>query len=124
MSADFFLLFFTAAGVGGFLGYVLGYRRRQSAASIYDRFDQLANSMPNIVWGTDSRGEMDYFNNRWYEMTDAARGEEREAWDRAVHPDDLVPSLKKWPECLASGEPYEAEYRLRNRKDGICFPMR
>lgn len=30
-----------------------------------------------------------------------------------VHPDDKAPSLAHWLRCVKSGEPYEAEYRLR-----------
>src|SRR5262249_58594862 len=37
---------------------------------------------------------------------------------QAVHPDDVERVRFQWEESLASGKPYEAEYRLR-RRDGV-----
>jgi PAS domain S-box-containing protein len=34
-------------------------------------------------------------------------------WSMAVHPDDIEPAESKWAACIASGEPFEHEYRTR-----------
>jgi PAS domain S-box-containing protein len=40
-----------------------------------------------------------------------------EAWARAVHPDDLEPTLAAWDRAVAAGTPFSAEYRIV-RADG------
>jgi signal transduction histidine kinase len=38
-----------------------------------------------------------------------------EGWSLIVHPDDRQPAWDRWRHSLATGEPYEIEYRLRHR---------
>ena len=82
------------------------------------RFIALADSVPALVWTTTASGDCDYLNRRWYEYT--GQTSERvisTAWLDAVHPQDHGPISRLWETCLRSGEPLEAEYRLR-RHDG------
>ena len=83
-----------------------------------ERFRQLADAMPQIVWVTGADGRTDYFNQRWYEYTgldfDQARGV---GWRAAMHPEDLERVQQRWDESVSSGRPFELEYRLR-RRDG------
>ena len=44
-----------------------------------------------------------------------------EDWSRTVHPDDIEPAESKWRACIASGEPFEHEYRVR-QADGTLVP--
>ncbi|MEO6247324.1 MAG: PAS domain-containing protein [Sphingomicrobium sp.] len=95
------------------------------------RFDTLADSMPQMVWSTLPDGSPDYFNARWYEFTGAPHGStEGDQWTTVLHPDDQERSASTWHEAVASGEPYEIEYRLRDRHGnhrwvlGRGLPMR
>jgi len=72
----------------------------------------LADSMPAIAWSCDASGQMDYVNRRLLEFTGDA-----DLSGSAIHPDDFEPCDRKWRESLRTGEPYEAEHRLR-RADG------
>ncbi len=80
-------------------------------------FRLIADSMPQMVWSTLPDGFHDYYNRRWYEFTGAPAGStDGEGWNGMFHPDDQPRAWKLWAECLASGDPYEIEYRLRDRE--------
>ncbi|GAA0254896.1 hybrid sensor histidine kinase/response regulator [Rhodanobacter caeni] len=78
------------------------------------RFKAITNSVDQMIWTTLPDGHNDYYNDRWYEFTGLAPDTtEGNGWN-AVHPDDREPSKKRWQASLATGEPYEIEYRLRH----------
>ena len=82
------------------------------------QFRMFAQAMPNHVWTSPPEGLLDWFNDRVYEYSGAARGElDGQAWAAIVHPDDLADAAARWGASLASEEPYETEFRLR-RSDG------
>src|SRR5439155_1016537 len=39
-------------------------------------------------------------------------------WPRLLHPDDLRPTLDRWAHAVRTGEPYEVEYRFKDRATG------
>jgi len=77
----------------------------------------LANSMPQLVWAANARGDHDYFNRRWYDYTGMAPDAPASEWRSFLHPDDVEHTMKVWTCCARNGEPYQIEYRLR-RADG------
>lgn len=82
------------------------------------RFRTLADTMPQMVWSTQPDGFHDYYNARWYEFTGVPAGStDGEAWNDMFHPDDQDRARAVWQHSLATGEPYQIEYRLR-RYDG------
>lgn len=79
------------------------------------RFNTLADALPHMVWSTLPDGDHDYFNQRWYEFTGVPAGStDGEGWNGVFHPDDQERAWEVWRHCLATGEPYEIEYRLRH----------
>jgi PAS domain S-box-containing protein len=84
-----------------------------------------------MVWSTLPDGFHDYYNARWYEFTGVPVGStDGEAWNGMFHPDDQELAWTKWRHSLATGEPYEIEYRLRHSSGeyrwtlGRSLPMR
>ncbi|WP_226698514.1 sensor histidine kinase [Qipengyuania flava] len=78
-------------------------------------FHALADTMPQMVWSTLPDGSHDYYNARWYEFTGVPSGStDGEGWAGMFHEDDQPAAWKKWRHSLATGEPYEVEYRLRH----------
>ena len=74
------------------------------------------DAIPQIVWSARPDGHHDFFNARWYEFTGTPAGStDGEEWVGVFHPDDQPESLRRWSHSLATGEPYEIEYRLRAR---------
>jgi PAS domain S-box-containing protein len=95
------------------------------------RFETLADALPHMVWSTLPDGYHDYFNARWYEFTGVPAGStDGEGWNEMFHPDDRDRAWAAWRKCLATGEPYEIEYRLRHHSGeyrwtlGRAMPMR
>jgi PAS domain S-box-containing protein len=83
-----------------------------------DRYRQLADAMPQIVWTSDASGAANYFNWRWFEYTGMTPEEAGpNAWRLIVHPDDLPAVMARREQTLKSGETFETEYRFR-RADG------
>ncbi len=79
-----------------------------------ERFRVLADAMPQMVWSTLPDGHHDYYNARWYEFTGMAEGTtDGEEWNGMFHPDDRERAWARWRQSLATGEPYQVEYRLR-----------
>jgi PAS domain S-box-containing protein len=82
------------------------------------RFRTLAEAMPQLVWSAGPDGAHDYFNQRFLDYTGAARGQPDTAtWLQSMHPDDREKALARWRHSVATGEPFEIEYR-RTRPDG------
>ncbi len=96
-------------------------QRKLTEQSLRDgqrRLRELADAMPQIVWGSRPDGYFDYYNRRWYDFTGRPEGRGGDAsWADVVHPDDQTESLARWQSAIESGEAYEIEYRLK-RKDG------
>jgi PAS domain S-box-containing protein len=84
--------------------------RRTSA----ERYRQLADAMPQIVWTSNSAGETTYFNRRWFEYTGTTEAETGpHSWARATHPNDLPAVVARRERTLADGSVFEVEYRFR-----------
>jgi PAS domain S-box-containing protein len=79
-----------------------------------ERYRQLADAMPQIVWTADATGAATYFNRRWFEYTGMTPEEiGPNAWHQVVHPDDLPAAVERRELTLRSGETFEVEYRFR-----------
>src|SRR6476659_94725 len=79
---------------------------------------ELVDFLPALIHTARPDGHLDFFNQRWLEFV-GLRLEDLEGWKwtAAVHPDDVSALVAKWRACLASGEPFELESRVR-RADG------
>jgi PAS domain S-box-containing protein len=78
------------------------------------KFRTFAQAMPHQVWTATPDGKLDWFNQHVYAYTglDHARLA-GSAWTEAVHPDDLAATTTRWAIAVASGNAYDAEFRLR-----------
>jgi len=95
------------------------------------KFRTITDAMPQIVWSTRADGFHDYYNHRWYDYTGVPAGEGLDgSWLDVFHPDDQAAVLERWNRSLATGEPYEAEFRIRHRSGeyrwslGRALPVR
>jgi PAS domain S-box-containing protein len=82
-------------------------------------FRQLADSMPQMVWTATANGEIDYYNQRWYEYTGTNFEQAKQwGWKPVLHPDDLQNTIDRWTQAFTSRGNYEIEYRFRRASDG------
>jgi PAS domain S-box-containing protein len=83
-----------------------------------ERYRELADFMPQIVWQTDASGIIQYVNNRWTELTGMPVSEAiGKPWLPGMMREDLQRAQKAWIEAQEPGKIYEHEWRLR-LKDG------
>jgi formate hydrogenlyase transcriptional activator len=78
----------------------------------------LVDFVPAFIHTARRDGSIDFFNQRWLEFMGVRLDDvEGWKWTAAIHPDDVDALVAKWRVCLASGEPFEFESRVR-RADG------
>jgi formate hydrogenlyase transcriptional activator len=74
----------------------------------------LVDSIPGLIHTARPDGYLDYFNERWLEYLgvtlDKVAGWN---WTNFIHPEDLDGIVSQWRACLASGENFEYETRVR-----------
>ncbi|MDP8911588.1 MAG: PAS domain S-box protein [Actinomycetota bacterium] len=89
------------------------------ARSSEERYRELADAMPQIVWTSRPDGSVEYFNRQWFELTGMTLEQTQGwGWQPVLHPDDLGQTLARWRQSLATGEVYENETRFRRASDG------
>ncbi|MDX6515474.1 MAG: hypothetical protein QOH73_1140 [Gaiellaceae bacterium] len=85
-----------------------------------ERNRALIEAMPQQVWTADRNGSLDYVNERCVDYFGIeAERLLAEGWISVLHPEDVPRALDRWQASLATGEPYEIDFRLR-RADGLC----
>lgn len=92
-------------------------RAERSEAAAEDaarRFEQLANSIPQLAWMARPDGWIYWYNDRWYEYT-GCTPEQMAGWGwEWVHdPNELPRVLEGWRASLQTGTPFEMEFPLR-----------
>lgn len=81
-------------------------------------FRTLTESLPQLIWTTNTKGDVEYFNQQWYEYTGSTPEESLlTAWTQYIHPYDADDLLASWRASLQTRQPIKAEFRLRG-KDG------
>lgn len=91
-------------------------RSRTEIADLEQRFQVLADAMPQLVWSTGADGMVDYLNQGWCDFTGRPAEESKgDRWTRFLHDDDKAIASLNWAQAVATGQNYEAEYRLLHR---------
>lgn len=77
------------------------------------QFRRLAETLPQLVWMTDAKGNQQYASKRWVEYTGFIPSPDN--WPKQVHPDDFERMEKAWLHSLKTHEIYKIELRLRHK---------
>ncbi|MFH7005208.1 PAS domain S-box protein [Flavobacterium bizetiae] len=80
------------------------------------KFRSLTESIPQLIWETDEKGNALFTSGKWLEYTGVVPAGEAE-WKAMIHPDDFEQNTKTWSHSLATGEVYKTDVRVL-RKDG------
>jgi hypothetical protein len=90
--------------------------RRQAEQALRARERDLAliiETIPALVWCSDSGGELTYVNQRVLDYIGTTLDSlMKSGWLNFLHPDDVEPTLRAWSYAVATGEPHETQYRL------------
>ncbi|MCE3270011.1 MAG: multi-sensor signal transduction histidine kinase [Ramlibacter sp.] len=89
-------------------------RHARRSHETQQRFWQLAQAMPQIVFTSDQQGRLEFVNQRWTEVTGFPREQALgSGWRHAVHPDDLPVVGERQAQMLKDGHEVQVEFRLR-----------
>ncbi|WP_337966850.1 PAS domain S-box protein [uncultured Flavobacterium sp.] len=80
------------------------------------RFRSLTESIPQLIWETDEKGNALFASGKWFEYTGIKPAGEAE-WKAMIHPDDYAENVRIWSHSLETGDIYRCDVRVR-RKDG------
>ena len=83
-----------------------------------ERYRNLAEAIPQIVWTAKPDGTIDYCNQRWFDYTGLSLEQTVGwGWETMIHPEDAPPMAARWQQAVLDERDYEGECRLR-RSDG------
>lgn len=84
-----------------------------------EHFKLLANHIAQMTWTNLPNGDMNYYNQRWYDYTGLTFEETKGwGWRAVVHPDDIEETIAKYVTSLQTGQIFEVENRYRRGVDG------
>jgi PAS domain S-box-containing protein len=75
-----------------------------------ERYREIAELLPHLVWTASREGHVDFSNQRWFEYAGVRR-----AWPEAVHAEDRERVGRWWDEALAHRRGGTVEARLRGK---------
>lgn len=80
-----------------------------------EQFQQLCDSMPQFVWMSNAKGELQYVNRQWVEYTGLTLEQSQNPENIAAqyHPDDTKAAFDQWAIALTTNQTFEFEGRLR-----------
>jgi PAS domain S-box-containing protein len=83
-----------------------------------NRFQSIANLVPDLLWESEPDGSTEWYNQRWLEYTGQSF-EQATGWDwvDAIHPQDRAASSRNYAKAVETGKPLNQEHRIR-RHDG------
>jgi PAS domain S-box-containing protein len=92
---------------------------RQKQMAVEEHYNEvhfrlLADSLPQLVWITNSKGHVTYYNARRHSyFRDGSANPAQPQWQPLIHPDDLPQTALTWMTAMQDGREYEMEHRLR-----------
>ncbi|TDX10671.1 PAS domain S-box protein [Flavobacterium sp. S87F.05.LMB.W.Kidney.N] len=82
------------------------------------KFRLLADSMPQLIWTSDTLGNLNYFNETFYKYSGFSKEEiDKNGWLQIVHPDDREENVKLWMHSVKTGNDFLFVHRFK-RYDG------
>tara|TARA_R110002072_G_scaffold200294_2_gene358024 strand:+ start:815 stop:4195 length:3381 start_codon:yes stop_codon:yes gene_type:complete len=83
-------------------------------AASEQRWQEVANSLPQLVWTCDAAGSCDFLSQQWTDYTGASVEPLLDSgWLDWVHPEDHEHLMATWRESVETTEPFSSEFRIR-----------
>jgi two-component system, chemotaxis family, CheB/CheR fusion protein len=80
---------------------------------------QMADSLPNLVWGSATDGGCDYLSRQWLEYTGVSlKSQVGDGWLQQIHPDDRERVRTGWRSAIKTSVEFDSKLRIR-RADGV-----
>lgn len=89
----------------------------QKIKEISQRFLALADNIAQLAWMADARGEIFWYNKRWFDYTGTTMDEVKGyGWTKVQHPEYVGRVLKNYKNALQTGSAWEDTFPLRSRE--------
>jgi PAS domain S-box-containing protein len=108
---------------GQAIGRIWSFRditaRRRAEEALQESSDRLrfmAEALPFKIFTAQADGKGDYFNQQWTDYTGLSLGQllVDGEWIKLLHPEDIDGTITHWRRCIAAGELFQAENRIRH----------
>jgi PAS domain S-box-containing protein len=94
-------------------------RSEQALRASEERYRQLFEASPQIMWTNRADGSDSLFNPRWFELTGQTHQQAASyGWLKAIHPDDLPRLRARRDEGIRTGQAYAVEFRVKAARGG------
>ncbi len=84
----------------------------------------VADTVPAMIWASDTNALRTYFNRSWLEFTGKTLTEELgDGWANGIHPDDRQRCLDTFRSSVKACRSFKMEYRLRRADGQYCWVL-
>ncbi|HMG16270.1 MAG TPA: PAS domain S-box protein, partial [Saprospiraceae bacterium] len=88
----------------------------KNLAKSENKFQRLAEFMPQMVWTGDQDGKQNYFNQNFLDFIPFNLDELiKQGWHIAIHPDDWKEDKKIWENALENSHDFKMQHRILNK---------
>ncbi len=103
----------------GFIRDISQRKQAEEALRVSERnLSLMIDAIPGLVWCAAPDGELNYLNQRLLDYTGTSPDVWAQlGWASLLHPDDVESTAQAWTHAVTTGQPLEAQCRLR-RFDG------
>jgi two-component system CheB/CheR fusion protein len=89
-------------------------KSRQAILESEERFETALAAVKGVVWTNNSKGEMEGEQKGWASLTGQSYAAyQGYGWTKAIHPDDIKPTIKAWQKALKESTHFIFEHRVR-----------
>jgi len=95
---------------------------RERDAQAEQRFRDLLDLSPVMIWVADSDAMCTYFNRAWLEFRGRAMEQEvGNGWTEGLHPDDRDICLEGYLKAFTARQPFRMQYRMQRGSGDYCW---
>ncbi len=86
---------------------------RKKQVEIDKTFRMLTDAMPQKMWTADKNGNVNYFNQQWFDYTHKKFSELKGVgWEKIIHRDDWAHNKLTWKNSIETGNDFQLEHRF------------
>lgn len=87
-----------------------------------DRFKELADNLPALIWITNAKNLPIFCNRFWFKTFNIPRGfVDRRQWLGTIHPDDRDNVMRTYQQAAAERSKFKIQYRLQGSDGGLVW---
>lgn len=88
-------------------------------AALLSELARILDHLPQMVWASlPGNPALEYYNRHWQAFTGVTLSSDGSTRRDLIHPEDRADAIAKWQHSSETGEPYQAQYRIRHHSGG------